>query len=324
MNQGALRREVVRREMRLDVSDASLGAEGLEIAASLTAPEGPGPRALLACLPGGSLDRRYYDLQVGEDRSFSFAEAMASRGFATLAFDHLGVGESSKPDDGWRLDADALAAANQRALDAVLERLAREGDALASVPVLGVGHSMGSCLTVVQQAKHAPFAALVLFTFQTLGLPAFLQGEELEVAGDPAAIRARIVELARARFGAAYPMLHADADGAAFSVGTAPPAAVRALQTAATLQLPIPGLLSMIPGGYAPWAERIRVPALIPIGDHDLPGTERESAASLPNAARVDTFVQDDCWHCHFVSNTRESLWSRVADWIDDTLERGA
>ncbi|MCE2392195.1 MAG: alpha/beta hydrolase [Proteobacteria bacterium] len=314
----ATRREVVRREWRLDVSDASLGADRLEIAASSTAPADLAARALR------SLTRRYYDLWVGEDASYSFAEAMARRGFATLAIDHLGVGESSRPEDGWRLDADRIAAANQRALDAVRERLAREGDALASVPLIGVGHSMGSCLTVVQQADHAPYAALVLFTFQTLGLPAFLEGGELAVAGDPEAIRARIVELARARFGAAYPQRVGGAEGAAFSVGSAPPAAVEALQTAAGVQLPIPGLLSMLPGGYSPWAEKIRVPALIPIGDHDLPGTEEESAASLPNAARVDTFVQDDCWHCHFVSNTRASLWTRVADWIDATLQRSA
>ena len=64
------------------------------------------------------------------------------------------------------------------------------------------------------------------------------------------------------------------------------------------------------------------VPTLVAIGDHDLPMTEDEARASLPNATRVDTLVQDDCWHCHFVANTREALWERVARWIDEVLLR--
>ena len=307
-------------EWRLDVSGACAGPDRLEVAATLVTPEAQVPRALLACLPGGFLGRRYYDLEVDGDRGYSFADAMALRGFATLAFDHLGVDESSRPVDGWALDPDTLARANQLALEAAMVRSERELG-FAPVPVLGVGHSMGSCLAVVQQANHSSYKALVLFSFATSGLPDFLQGREAGVAHDPAAIRERIVELARERFGQAYPGDAPDADHAAFSVGSAPPAAARALERAATGVLPIPGLLSMIPGGFAPWAEQVRIPTLVARGDHDLPGSAEGAIASLPAASRVDTFTQPDCWHCHFVSNTREALFQRVADWIDDTLD---
>jgi pimeloyl-ACP methyl ester carboxylesterase len=308
---------VVRHEWRLDVSDALGTGEGLEIAASLVLEEGSQPAALLVCLPGGFLTRRYYDLELDGDRSFSFAEHMAARGYATLALDHLGVGESSQPEDGWLLDVETVARANQAALDAAWKRW--DAEVGARVPSIGVGHSMGSCLSVVQQALHAPHAALVLFSFTTLGLRLFLQGREPEFADDPAAARAHIVELARERFGSAYPDDTADTGHAAFSVGTAPPEAERALKSAGTRVLTVPGLLAMIPGGYAPWAEEVKVPAFVAVGDHDLHRAS-DGAASLPNSPELVAYTQDDCWHCHNVANTREQLWNRTVRWLDGVL----
>jgi pimeloyl-ACP methyl ester carboxylesterase len=308
---------VARHEWRLDVSPALATGEALEVAASLVLPDDSSPLALLVCLPGGFLSRRYYDLEVDGDRSFSFAQHMAGCGYATLAFDHLGVGDSSRPQDGWLLDVDTLARANQAALETALTRW--DAQVGARVPTIGVGHSMGSCLSVAQQARFAPHAALVLFSFTTAGLSPFLQGREAQFAGDPAAARANIVALARERFGSAYPSDEADSSTAAFSVGSAPPAAQRALEAAATGVLPIPGLLSMIPGGYTPWADEVRVPTFVAVGDHDLHGAD-EAAASLPNAPGVISYTLEDCWHCHNVANNRQQLWNRVARWLDGML----
>jgi pimeloyl-ACP methyl ester carboxylesterase len=309
--------EVTRREWRFDVSKTFPNASRLEVAATFVAPTGLPTRALLVCLPGGFLSRGYFDLCVAGDRGYSFAEAMAGSGFASLALDHLGIGESSKPDDGWMLDADALARANQYALEAALERLQRDGT--PKVPVIGVGHSMGSCMAVVQQANHAPFSGLVLFSFSTLGLRSFLQGREAEVANDDDAIRARIVELAKERFASAHPGDERDATHPAFGVGTAPSETARALDDVATGILPIPALRSMIPGGYASWAKQVRIPTLVAYGDHDLPGSERGANESLPNAT-LDTVMLEDCWHCHFVANTRDTLFTHVASWVDTAL----
>ncbi len=308
---------VARHEWRLDVSSALAAGEELEIAASLAVPARAAPAALLVCLPGGFLSRKYYDLDVDGDRRFSFAERMATLGYATLALDHLGVGDSSRPEDGWLLDVDALARANQTALEGALKRWAEE--IAEAVPTIGVGHSMGSCLTVAQQARHAPHAALVLFSFSTVGLHAFLQGRELEFAADPDAARAHIVELARERFGSAYPDDLSDGAHAAFSVGSAPPDAERALRAAATRVLPIPGTLSMIPGGFASWARDVTVPAFVAVGDHDL-HPAHEGPSSLPNSSEVVAYTLEDCWHCHHIANTRERLWTRVARWVDAVL----
>ena len=137
---------------RFDVS-AALDVPGAHaIAVDAIVPRDAGAaarRPVLCCLPGGSLSRRYHDLELDGDRSYSFAEFMAARGFASLLFDHLGTGESSRPDGPAALDPDRIAAANQAALARALARL-RAGGAepglppLAAPATIGVGHSMGS------------------------------------------------------------------------------------------------------------------------------------------------------------------------------------
>ena len=311
-------------EWRLDVRDAPGLPGAHEIAASLVAPAGfgeSGPATLLFCLPGGSLSRRYWDLEVDGDRRFSFAEFMAARGFATLAIDHLGIGDSSRPADGAAPDLRGFARANQAALAQALERL-RSGDSDAGLPPpaelrsIGVGHSMGSCLTVVQQAEHAPHRALVLLSFTTRGLPHFLSDEERALAGDPQRARARLPELIDARFGTPFPSPPRGAGReAAYGVGSAPPEAVRALRDASTDLLAGPGILSMIPGAFAPEALRIRVPVFLAVGDHDLHAADHASG-EFPHAPEVLAYTLPDCWHCHNVANTRERLWARIARWI--------
>ncbi len=307
---------LLREEWRFDYQPG-LGKPAGRLAATLVLPD-DAPQALLFCLPGGYLSRRYYDLQ-SDDGSFSFAAHMAGRGFATLALDHLGIGDSDRPRDGWALDVDALCEANQFALEEATQRI---GDLVGvALPTVGVGHSMGSSLTVAQQARSAPHSALVLFSFATGGLRPFLQGREADFADRPEAAATHLAELARERFPSPFAepvQRDGPGAGAAFSVGSAGPAAEALLQTASTQLLALPGLLSMIPGGYRLDAERVRVPSLVAIGDHDL---HNEAASGpLPNAPVLDTFVLEDCWHCHHVANTRARLWDHVASWLEVQL----
>jgi alpha-beta hydrolase superfamily lysophospholipase len=309
---------------RFDVSDALELPGAHEIAVDAVVPvdaAAASRRPLLCCLPGGSLSRRYHDLEVDGDRAYSFAEFMAARGFASVALDHVGTGESSRLENGAVLDPDAIARANQSALDQALARLRVGGAApglppLAAPRAIGVGHSMGSCLTVVQQAGFAPHAALVLFSFTTRGLPQFLTDAEKRFADDPDGARANLAALVQARFGTPTPGApRGEGSDSAFGVGTAPEAARRALRAATTNLAAGPGLLSMIPGAYAREAAAVRVPVFLAVGDHDLHGPEHASA-EFPAAPEVLVYVLPDAWHCHHVANTRERLWARVAAWI--------
>lgn len=319
-----------RARFAFDVSEAVPLAGRFELAASWIAPTGlaPGdPVTLLVCLPGGFLSRRYFDLVVDGSRRYSFAEAMAARGHAVLAFDHLGTGDSTKPtpeEAGLSIGVDAITAANQAALEQACARI-RAGDPASGTPPLeiarciGAGHSMGSMLTVEQQALARPHDALLLFSFSTAGTPRFIGPDLMAYANQPERLRREMPEVLKRTMGGPYPPR---ADGAAedrvaaFGVGTAPPEAEEALHAAATNLLGAGGLTSMIPGGFSPSAEKIDVPVLMVFGDHDL-HDDRHTAAELPLVRELETWRQDDAWHCHFVANTRERLWDRVALWLD-------
>ena len=312
---------------RLDVSDEVELDGRFEIAADAVLPDAATvekPLALLFCLPGGFLSRSYYDLgnpRVARERNYSFATYLATQGFAIVAIDHLGTGASSRPPrdaDGYRLDLTAIVRANQAALRQVVGRVStRYGFAAGRLPCVGVGHSMGSALTVAQQATYAPHSALLLQTFSTRGLPRFLSEEELGYADAPERLFNALPGLVEARFGTPYPELsHTDPDGRspAFSVGTAPPLAERLLRDASTNLLAMCGLATMIPGVLAPLAREIRVPVFVSTGDHDLVGGD-PAAGMLPNAPGVTSYRLADSWHCHNIANTRGELWRRSSDW---------
>jgi alpha-beta hydrolase superfamily lysophospholipase len=325
----ALDRPVERMSWRVDVSDA-VDLEGrFEIAADVVLPPPEArrrPPALLFCLPGGFLSRRYFDLGDPSDpveRTYSFAAHMACAGYAVAAIDHLGTGDSSRPsreEDGFALGVDAIARANQAAWVRIVERVAeRCAIAVGELISIGVGHSMGSALTVAQQASDAPHTALVLQSFSTRGLPRFMQQEETALAGDPVRAHAHAAELVRTRYGTPYPaMPGGDEEGrsAAFSVGTAPLLAERLLVEASTCLLAMAGSLTLIPAAYAPYAERIRVPVFVSMGDHDLL-TAQEVPPMLPHAPEIVAHEVPDCWHCHNVANTRAALWDRTLHWLD-------
>jgi len=319
---------VFRLQRRIDVADAVGLPAPCEIAVDVVAPRqlDPGlPAVALCCLPGGYLGKGYFDLQVEGDASYSFAGFMAARGFVTLTLDHLGSGESTQPEDGYAVTLDRVVDANRWAMEKVLGELREpdpDGDGdrprFGPLPSVGVGHSMGSALSVVQQARAASHAALVLFSFSARGLEKYLLPEEKKYANRPEETWANLPELARARFSTPYPRVggrSGEASQAAFGTGTAEAPAVRALKRCGTNLVAQPGLLSMIPGGYAPFAADVRVPVFVGTGDRDLTGPQ-EANDAFPGAPEFVAYTLEDCWHCHNVARTRHRLWERAARWI--------
>ena len=202
--------DVFRLHRRIDVAEAVGLPAPCQIAVDVVAPRhlDPGlPAVALCCLPGGYLGRGYFDLDVEGDASYSFAGFMAARGFVTLTLDHLGSGESTMPEDGYAVTLDRVVDANRWAMEKVLGELREPGPAadgdrpdFGPLPSVGVGHSMGSALSVVQQARATSHAALVLFSFSARGLEKYLLPEEKKYANRPEETWANLPELARARF----------------------------------------------------------------------------------------------------------------------------
>jgi pimeloyl-ACP methyl ester carboxylesterase len=295
--------------LRLPTGLALPGDGPLHLAASLWRP--PRARRLWVCQPGGNMNRHYFDLRppAGDDDSYSFAAQMGARGDAVMALDHLGIGDSDRPTDGWQLTPERLAAATATALAAVRERL-------PGLLMVGLGHSMGAMMTVLVQHRAEPFAAIALLGFSTRGLPAFLppalQGLDGTIP-DGEALRPHAERMFRQPF----PVIHRSGSGNRELFGSARAEAdgVAALKRATDCLLPIPALRSMLPGNVAAEAARIRVPVFLGIGAQDMVGPPAAVPAAFPNSPAVTLDVLPDTGHSHFLFASRSALFDALAAW---------
>ncbi len=302
-------------------SGVTLPGEGrLEISLEILAPEKPLP-IVLVCLPGGAMTRRYFDLQVPDDDSYSFARGMTARGFVCVLMDHLGVGQSSRPADGYALTPELLARANAHATDAVMQKL-RDGSALPGLPALmnlvsvGVGHSMGAMLTIFQQARFHQHGGIAVLGFSTRGLPEYLSPEAKELAKDPPAARKEVARLARTMFREAYPNIGRTDDGAQLYAGKkAEAAGVEAIKSARERLLPVPAFMSMLPGNVAPESAQIDVPVFIGLGELDMAGPPQEAPKVFTASPRVTLEVLAGSGHSHFIFPARRQLFNSLDEW---------
>lgn len=318
-------------DLRLDPGLSLPGAAALEVAASVWLPADPRTaRALLVCLPGGNMNRRYFDLRPDDsDATFSFAAQMTARGFVVAALDHLGLGESSKPEDGWQLTPELLTRANAAATAEIQSRLraGRLADGVPALPDLrsiGVGHSMGAMLTILQQHSARSHDAIVLLGFSTRGLPEYLP-PALKETTDPLSPRPQLVELARKMFGQPYPVIHGGNRGNGsnaelFGSRKADPRGVAALKAATDCVLPVPALMSMIPGNVAPEAATLDMPVFLGIGERDMVGPTHVVPSAFTASRDVTLFVQAEAGHSHFLFPSRIALFDRLSSWADAIL----
>jgi len=309
---------------RLDVGELLRDEGPLAIAADIFLPSRVAPSApVLFCLPGGAMNRAYFDLR-GEGH-FSFAADLAARGFIVVTLDHLGVGDSSRPADGFALTPDVLVEANALAMASLsrdLEHGHITGEPLGPRRSIGVGHSMGAMLTAMQQARYGRHAALVLFGFSTRGLTAALSAEELRFANDPAGTRANLIRLARLRGADPYPQIVRSAQSKDLFAGeTADRRGVEALQRARSRLLLTAGLFSMIPGSCAPECAQVTVPVFLAVGDRDIAGVARQIPADYCASPDITLLVLPSTGHAHFLFDSRRQLFRRVAHWCEAVLQ---
>jgi pimeloyl-ACP methyl ester carboxylesterase len=297
-----------RESRRIRVDDVLPGERDLSLAADVYRPERGDPAAALFCFPGGGLDRRWFDLAAP---GRSFAAALTARGCAVVTIDSLGWGESSRPRDGFALVPEVIAAANARAVDALAAELP------AGLPRVGVGHSLGALLAIVQQAEHESFGALVLLGATTRGLRVVLSDDELAYADRPEAARAALLRLAQQRSGGAWFALPAAMRAGALFNGGADPAALAAMRAIACDVVSVLALFSMLPGITAPWSERVRVPVFLGVGERDITGPPHELPAAFPASRDVTLHVQPGASHSHFAFASCEGLFDRVAEFVE-------
>ena len=313
--------------LRLDARPARDGAAPLKCAVDLRIPNRISqPARLLVCLPGGGMNRRFFDLMSGDDDSYSFARAMTAQGYLVAMLDHPGIGDSDRPLDADTLTPDFIADANAQVTAQLLSGL-RSGtldSGVAALPTLqsiGVGHSMGAMLTVLQQAAHAQHRAIAVLGFSTRGLPEYVSAEVLALSRTEQ--RARLVELARLSFAkpaTAAPAAPRSGDAANtgdfYAAGKAEPRGAAALRPALDRMLTLPAFLSMLPDNIAEACAQIRVPVFIGLGELDIAGPTHAVPASFAASTEVCLHILPQAGHSHFIFAARRGLFRRMAQWL--------
>ena len=307
--------------VRYDIGFGIEGDDATEIAVEVCWPEEVTQKQVFFCVPGGGMNRRYFDLGGETDSRFSFARQMAARGYVSVLIDPPAIGESDRPEDGHALTPARITEVMGKLHQQVMQTLmAGEIPGLAAMPDLvsiGVGHSMGAMLTVLQQDAHDSHAALVLLGFGTRGLPQFLPPQAREILDDTEALRAALPAMAKSAFPKPYPVMHSSNGGEAGIFGSthADPAGVQALKVANDVLLPVPALMSMFPGNVVPECAAVTVPVYLGIGERDLVGKPEGVPASFAASSDVKLQVLPQTGHSHFLFPARDELFDALADW---------
>jgi pimeloyl-ACP methyl ester carboxylesterase len=324
-------------ELVLDVTAEVPFDERVRLAASVHLPDlaAAPPRAVLICWPGGSYSRAYWDMHIDEYPGYSFAQHMTAQGFVVLATDPLGVGASSKPADGDQVNLDTMSAAAASFVEQVRALLAEAspelgGTPLPDIPIIGVGHSLGACLTTATQARHRCYDAVALLGFthgqKDVSVTA-VGAAEREPVNDADVLRETAVEQAQAFFGETWDDVY----------GFAPrepnhswlhrpdvPATVIGVDDAQAVRWPRQAYVDALLAGYsAGFASQLDCNVFLGFGDHDVPPIPHADVAFYTSSCDVTLYVLPNCAHCHNFATTRAELWDRIGLWGGEQARSG-
>jgi pimeloyl-ACP methyl ester carboxylesterase len=299
-----------------DPDDAYPFGAGVTMAVTLWMPPSAVRRdTLLFCYPGGGYSRTYFDYTIPGREDYSMARFLAAAGFVVACCDHLGTGESSLPEPA-SLSWDVLAKANDlvvRKLVASLER-GSLGDGIEPLPVsaiIGLGHSMGGSLVVIQQAQHRTFDAIV-----TMGTPIkrvvipFGGAELQEIPTNP--LPAGVPD-GYLYAGPRPQMLHY-----AFYLDDVPAEVMEADRSTETT-IPPSAQEMFEPGILRAYAEAVTVPVLLVFGERDISPVPHAEVEGYSGTRDVGLYVLGGSAHCHNLSSSRKDLWRRLISWIGAT-----
>jgi pimeloyl-ACP methyl ester carboxylesterase len=282
------------------------------------------PRAVLVCWPGGSYSRAYWDMHVPGHPGYSFAEHMTARGFVVIAADPLGVGASSRPSDVDAVNLETMAAAaaefvrQLRTLMAVGELDSRLA-ALDDVPLVAVGHSLGGCLAIVEQATHGSYDAVANLGFTHGSKDIAESGPLGGPTEDPAAPMQAAVDQAKAFLSTGWDAGYGLAPRAlhhGWLHATDVPAEVIAADDEKASAWPRQSYVGALLAGHsATYAERLTCPVFIGFGDRDVPERPHDDVAFYRSSQDVTLLVLSGSAHCHNFASTRAVLWDRLGAW---------
>jgi pimeloyl-ACP methyl ester carboxylesterase len=318
-------------ELRLDVTRAAGLPGRQELAATAYLPDAlPSgePPIVMFAIPGGGYARGYFDMHFPGHTAYSQAEHHTRAGLILIALDPLGVGASSIPD----LEAvglDMLADTYDLAVRAVLARLEEgtlaAGIGLVSKPcVVGIGQSMGGCITILTQGRHQSFDAIAPLGYSAIHtmLPQRTEADAARARATFTAGRgADLHEVSVAQTSTqiadyVYPfhfedvprdILEADMGGGYPLRKTVPPFGSATIPTCAVLM--------MSPGLVKREAAAIEVPVLVGVGERDVCPDPWAEPSAYRRSRDITLIVVPRMAHMHNFAGTRARLWERLLAW---------
>ena len=315
-------------EIELDVSAAVPQADRCVVGCSIFLPPAPGPGpTVVVALPGGSYNRRYWDMAPPGREVLSQARYFAQRGVGFCAVDYIGAAQESRPADGDVMTMDVAADAAHLAFQQLRDKFLSGafGRAPLDEPTfVGMGQSMGGSMTIVQQGGHHDYAAIApLGTSDSASKLLSFSGDAL--ARWPELSTQERREVARSWLESVLgelPMYH-ETSRALFSdafFGPDPDPELVAYDEA-TLQTMIPRSLSIdtaTPAFLDPYIAAIECPVFLGFGDIEAKAREAHAQPARYQASTDITLcVFPQMAHMHNHAPTRQLLWDRLLLWLE-------
>ena len=279
-----------------------------QIAGTLTVPERA--NTVLLLVHGYSYARYYWDFPY-QPETYSFVRAAAEAGYATLAIDRLGDGESTKPP------ASQLTWHNAGLTVARVVTALREGSlGTAFAKVVLVGHSYGSVTGYLVAARHPGVDALI--ATGATHRPRFPMLTKLILISPPA--RGKPLYVTTRRNGRGFFYREANADPEVIALDE------RLKQTAGIFELP-----TALPYLWNGVSRAINIPSLTVLGDQDsiftggIGTADCSSDAALAEFERrfygpkavVEAAVIRGAGHDLNLERTAPETYRRMLDFVD-------
>jgi pimeloyl-ACP methyl ester carboxylesterase len=322
---------MIKTDIAIDVTGACSLQRPLRMVATMFLPQ---PQWLVSrqpvvfALPGGGYSRGYYDMHFPGYAGYSQAEHHVEHGFAFVALDPLGVGESS-PEVADSVRIEDIAAAADFAVRTITERL-RSGTAVAGYPnidvgaAIGIGQSMGGGVTAIMAGRHHTYHAVAVLGYSAIHtvLPMPEHDETVRTSAhfdysrDTTPDELSVADSSKQIPGFLYPffwedvpadIVEADTRGGYPIRATAPPFGSTTLPNCAVAMLS--------PGYIKAEAAEVDVPVFIGLGERDTAQEPHREPAAYSSATDLTVFICDRMAHMHNFASTRHKLWDRLAAW---------
>jgi pimeloyl-ACP methyl ester carboxylesterase len=334
-------------DLSIDVTEAVGLGQTATVALTVTLPATLGNNPVVCfAKPGGGYSKGYYTVDLPGPGAGAQADWHAQRGWIFVSVDHLGVGASSTNHDPTKLDYTTLAAASHAAESEVLRRLAAgtlvDGFPQVVDPLkLGIGQSMGGCMTVIQQGRYHCYDGIGVLGYSAVHThPPVRPGDVPIVAGwlprdtllsEPTVMvnLPQYMEAQRHSFegkeivdqgmGMAWGFFYDDVDADIQRRDLADfPTRHGEVSPWASATLPLAVAASCLtPGAVAPEAAAVTVPVLAAFGERDVCRDPKGESRAYLSATSVDLFICPRMGHMHNFASTRELFWQRIDTWSE-------